>query len=117
MKPKVKKLLLEALRSGKYKQTTGKLRQGDSFCCLGVICDLHRKSTKSSKNKWDNNHYLCGKFEKGAYTLPSLVQKWAGLNTEMGNFKLKNGQKRSLADLNDGGKSFKQIANYIEKYF
>lgn len=25
-----------ALRSGEYKQGTGRLRQGDRFCCLGV---------------------------------------------------------------------------------
>lgn len=40
---------IEALRSGKYKQTTGKLQDGVGYCCLGVACkvlifeDLQRK--------------------------------------------------------------------------
>ena len=29
-----------ALRSGKYEQAKGWLREGDKFCCLGVACDL-----------------------------------------------------------------------------
>jgi hypothetical protein len=28
----------KALRSGEYKQGTGRLQKGDSFCCLGVAC-------------------------------------------------------------------------------
>ena len=31
---------LEALRSGKYKQTTGRLQDSKGFCCLGVACDV-----------------------------------------------------------------------------
>lgn len=33
---------VKALRSGKYKQGRGKLYQklDDSFCCLGVLCDV-----------------------------------------------------------------------------
>ena len=36
---------VEALRSGKYHQGTGRLRcqvpgQADRFCCLGVLCEL-----------------------------------------------------------------------------
>ena len=34
------KLLVAALRSGKYKQCTGALRKDDGFCCLGVACDV-----------------------------------------------------------------------------
>lgn len=30
---------LEALRSGNYKQGKFGLRTGDTFCCLGVLCD------------------------------------------------------------------------------
>ena len=31
---------IEALRSGKYDQATGKLRNTSGFCCLGVLCDV-----------------------------------------------------------------------------
>ncbi|NBQ68164.1 MAG: hypothetical protein EBU46_04735, partial [Nitrosomonadaceae bacterium] len=51
MKAEIKQRWLNALRSGKYKQGEGSLRQLDNegkpqYCCLGVLCDLHRISTK-----------------------------------------------------------------------
>lgn len=42
MRPKVKKEWIAALRSGDYRQGRGQLRSEDnSFCCLGVLCNLH----------------------------------------------------------------------------
>ena len=52
MNPRIKAEWLDALRSGEYKQANGALHEIDpatgaaSFCCLGVLCDLHRKETK-----------------------------------------------------------------------
>ena len=45
MNKEIKDKWVTALRSGKYKQTTGALRRvtadGESgFCCLGVLCDV-----------------------------------------------------------------------------
>ena len=40
MKPEIKKQWVQALRSGEYKQGRGQLKQGATFCCLGVLCDL-----------------------------------------------------------------------------
>ena len=41
----MKKELIEqwivALRSGKYMQGRQQLKKEDSFCCLGVACDIH----------------------------------------------------------------------------
>ena len=31
---------VEALRSGNYEQGKDSLREGDQFCCLGVLTDL-----------------------------------------------------------------------------
>lgn len=31
---------LEALRSGKYKQTRKHLHKGEGYCCLGVACEV-----------------------------------------------------------------------------
>lgn len=36
---------IEALRSGEYKQGRNQLRTGDSFCCLGVACDISQIGT------------------------------------------------------------------------
>lgn len=52
MDPELKQKWIEALESGKYAKTTGTLRRignrnsiydsvpPDSFCCLGVLCDI-----------------------------------------------------------------------------
>lgn len=52
LNPEIKKKWVKALRSGKYNQCDGQLRQGDTFCCLGVLCDLHRKAMKKGDNEW-----------------------------------------------------------------
>ena len=45
MHKRIKRIWLEALRGGKYEQTTGVLRsKKDGFCCLGVLCDLYIKA-------------------------------------------------------------------------
>ncbi len=36
----VKQKWVEALRSGRYEQTTGVLCDGSAMCCLGVLCDV-----------------------------------------------------------------------------
>src|SRR5688572_5158099 len=41
--------LVDALRSGKYKQAIGKLRNEEGFCCLGVGADI------SGKGEWDDD--------------------------------------------------------------
>lgn len=37
---------MEALRSGEYPQTQGRLRDGNGFCCLGVLVDLFLKENE-----------------------------------------------------------------------
>jgi hypothetical protein len=39
-KQALKQRWVEALRSGEYEQGAGALRNGDKFCCLGVLCDI-----------------------------------------------------------------------------
>lgn len=40
MNQDIRKRWVDALRSGKYKQTTQRLRTDKGFCCLGVLCDV-----------------------------------------------------------------------------
>lgn len=116
MKPKIKAKWLEALRSGKYKQTKKVLKDSTGYCCLGVLCDIHRKTIK--KKGWDKVlHSNNLKYYNQIEILPENVLKWAGIEDENGKFKYKNGETEYLTNLNDNGKSFKQIANIIEKYF
>lgn len=48
----------EALRSGKYKQTReGYLRNGEYYCCVGVLCEINGEPTMEEANTfmgWPN---------------------------------------------------------------
>lgn len=104
MNPKVKELWLIALRSGNYAQGRRRLRVGDLYCCLGVLCDIY------SQDQWS---LVEGSYEyQGAtHTLPAAVVEWAGLderNPMPGGI--------SLAALNDRGASFDEIASVIDKW-
>lgn len=88
MNPRIKQLWLDALRSGDYEQGTGRLRTGNRFCCLGVLCDLHSKETGAGRwegageggERW---YELPGNsliFPKTAeFYLPTEVAIWAGI--------------------------------------
>jgi len=104
---KVQKLWLEALRSGKYKQAVGQLREGNHFCCLGVLCDLYGKE---KGKKWKNvaTH---PSFLNDLHLLPFQVIKWCGLK----DYDPIGVGGKSLSTMNDRGKSFKEIADFIDK--
>lgn len=109
-----------ALRSGKYKQTQNRLASVDSatgevtgYCCLGVACELAKAAGV------DIPTYVGGGGRSLFYgneetTLPSSVQRWLGVDDDEVDLKYA-GKDTSLAGLNDGGKSFKQIARIIEQ--
>lgn len=114
MNPEVKKLWVEALRSPKYKQVQGMLKDGRKFCCLGVLCDI------SKLGKW-------GKRDNGGFTpyridaefdsdteLPERVWEWAGLPDSLGSTVSINGKRLDLASHNDAGRTFAEIADAIE---
>lgn len=119
MDKRIRTQWVKALRSGKYKQGRGQLKDGNTFCCLGVLCDLFRKSkSNGEEEQWENDVFM------GNYTgLPSTVMEWAGLASEDPECR-----DKSLSRYNDGipgiepgtfavkPKSFKQIATLIEKH-
>ena len=97
--------LVEALLSGKYKQTKGALRIGDKFCCLGVACDVSRLG------KWKVNNYL----NKRDY-LPNEVMDYYGFKSVDGSYLSSTEfSVLSLINLNDNGISFEEIAAVIKK--
>jgi hypothetical protein len=105
MNPELKKLWLEALRSGNYEQTRFYLRFGDGYCCLGVLCDLH-PDVDWIRNISECAFYPFGVEERDLGNLPDKASSWSGLT---------NDQKNILMSMNDWGKSFEEIADYIEK--
>lgn len=133
MKPEIKKLWTDALRSGEYKQGRRSLITYDrntipydqivpvpngtpneeqlkaaQYCCLGVLCDLYRK--EHGKNLWYRF-----RFEDAFGVPPKCVIEWAELEIENPIVKI-NDKIRSLAELNDKLKfNFEEIADVIEK--
>lgn len=106
---KIKKLWVSALLSGKYKQAQGALKNGDGFCCLGVLCDVHRKATK--KRGFDRN----GDYRGEGGTLPECVAKWAGLENDSPEVSI-DGKTTYLSVVNDDLEfNFKQIAKLIKE--
>jgi hypothetical protein len=122
MNPEIKKKWVKALRSGKYEQGRGNLKNSDGqFCCLGVLCDLYQQEHKDVewKDKWGRitmlDHWS---------NLPWPVMVWSDMLTlplfgkdQVSGF---NKDRVSLIDLNDGRggspHSFKEIADVIERH-
>ena len=50
MNPEVKQKWIDALRSDKYEQGSGKLRSVTGYCCLGVLCDLY---SQEHNTQWE----------------------------------------------------------------
>jgi hypothetical protein len=116
MNSQIKQQWVTALRSNEYSQTQGNLRSPNGFCCLGVLCDVYAKQTG---NKWiiqlteDGIPFTYYYFDEASITLPESVKKWAGL--DMPNPLIK--EELSLAELNDAGKTFEEIAQLIDENF
>lgn len=125
MNKDVKALWLTALRSGEYKQGQGALRREfvdtneSLYCCLGVLCDLYAKSVENSP-AWTSDdgapEHVRRYGGREAYP-PYFVVEWAGLDDEGGSYARNDGGWNSLAELNDNGRTFEEIANVIEQKF
>jgi len=118
-----------ALESGEYGQTTGALREGNKFCCLGVLCNLHAQAhPEIAKDETDPEKYMGKEGE-----LPEQVMHWAGMRSDNGKIgdgvRLKVRDKKShsqdemteyirdLIDLNDHYEfDFPKIAKVIREH-
>jgi hypothetical protein len=103
LKPDVKQRWLDALRSGQYKQTVGRLKDSEGYCCLGVLCDVLKGDLGSEWGDADLKGYDTHPptpFARHATGDGELFPHWG-----------------ALINRNDiGGKSFEQIADVIEQY-
>lgn len=107
---------IRALRSGDYEQGTSKLRRKeDSFCCLGVACDVvqpdgwanYEAERSYNPEDWtDWGHELGEGSESSSYG-PITKLSREGLKL----FRVASRGQQRLMNLNDsGGASFKTIA-------
>ena len=106
MDPRVKRKWLNWLRSGMYSRTKNVLcketRTGNcSFCCLGVLSNIHAEETGGH---WTETEREKGEAWKGILTYgeretmpPKIVLLWAGL---------KIATAMILAQMNDDGETF-----------
>ena len=100
------KAWVAALRSGKYAQGKNLLRTATGrFCCLGVACELAAEAG------------VIASFTDGGYgiehenkVLPEQVINWLGLRNDAGYYG-----GNSLAQMNDSGATFDNIADLIER--
>jgi hypothetical protein len=85
-----------ALRSGGHKQAMGKLHDCGAFCCIGIF--EHVVCQKSITALELQNGRLCLDDDDG-----KLDERGLSLTA-----------RGELADMNDKGKTFAEIADYIE---
>lgn len=110
MKQAIAKKWVKALRSGEYQQGQGQLRDGDQFCCLGVLCNLHAQSHKA----FARTQKFPDEYDREAAYPSEMVRKWAGIDTYNGWIP---NLDQSLAAFNDEGFDFNEIADLIEKHW
>jgi hypothetical protein len=106
------RLLVAALRGGKYTQCYGShIREGSSFCVLGVACDIYQKS--HPYEKWEATPYGYYRFMGHQENMSLAVRDWFGFRDTFGHFG--SGYRQCLANQNDDGVSFRELADLIEQ--
>lgn len=109
------RLWIETLLSGEYEQGYHQLRSGDTFCCLGVACDIYKKETGEGRWTETGTFYPGESGSKSSTTLPVKVREWFGLeDNDPLITKESPGCGMTLSDLNDDYNDFNEIASYIE---
>lgn len=124
---------VDALRSGKYRQARGQLRDDEGkMCCLGLACELSGTGEWQELPASDLGGYVTEDTllayvtpsDKSWQTLPLEVQAWLGFEPgapwpaydNPGVQVPEMGTMRHLAVLNDeDGFTFEQIADIIEE--
>lgn len=127
MDEQIKQDWIGALKSGEYTQGTHCLNNGTGMCCLGVLTDLYRKK---HGGEWEPREGVPLLVLTGAededMALPIQVRTWAKmessvpmlpfLNREYEGMKNLSYDKTNIAELNDSGVPFNQIADLIEAF-
>lgn len=99
MDAEIKAKWTAALRSGNYQQAFGMLRLDGRFCCLGVLCDI------SGIGEWTATECFAYPDDTTETVLPTSMRLAYGIS---------DAAERWLMEMNDGGASFAEIADYIE---
>lgn len=107
MKPRIRKKWIAALRSGKYEQGQGNLNSYGKYCCLGVLADIYYGPDGWESMKEDTFEQIKKLKVSGQIaTLPHEMLKHIDLDIQTSYL---------LANKNDSGSTFLEIADYIEQ--
>lgn len=98
MKKSLRDAWVKALRSGQFKQTTGRLVKHEGYCCLGVLCEVSGVV-----------------YDKSAHDLDGAVVSLynAGFG-DLGDNDCGTKQERLISMNDDEKLGFPEIADYIE---
>ena len=112
MNTEIKAKWVAALRSGEYKQGKNRLRNKDNnFCCLGVLCNLHAQAHPEIAAKQTDP---CQYMDEAGMPHDSVFI-WAGMGVNKVHRTVEiGGYAASLAQHNDSGRTFAEIADAIE---
>ena len=100
---------IAALRSGQYKQCRNRLKDGDGFCCLGVLCDIVDPTqwisdTNPNTVRAVGDYYSIDRDKPPAYIL--------------NKYNLDSNLVQRLMELNDiERRTFNEIADYLAARF
>lgn len=141
MKPEIKEMWVNALRSGEYTQGLHQLTANNRFCCLGVLCDIARKcgvvELREGKDIQGIERLFYGTPEEFSIpyqhhvdgcarynVLPKSVMEWSGLNENNPELNIQDDDEDwrnngpypvQVAELNDElGYGFNRLARLIE---
>ncbi len=117
MKKDIATKWVSALRSGEYKQGSEHLCESGHHCCLGVLCELYIEHTGDllfSILKQDSEVVSYGGCSE---VLPAEVMQWSGMETCTGTLYNDDMTEatNSLAEMNDSGHPFDELADIIEE--
>ena len=121
MKKRVKKLILKALRSGEYQQTSGAMKRvtskGCEYCIMGLFCRIYQEEEGLPNEVWTPlKGSLDGlQWRSTGCLIPDEVANWAGIRN-LNYLVPPNGIDRSFMVLNDSDHmTFPQFADLIEE--
>lgn len=103
------KILVEALKSDKFKQGKGSLAKRENksykYCLFGVACNLAIKNGVRLRKERSGDYI----FYNDSNAIPPIeVLNWLGIN---------HNEAKHLVGLNDDGISFRKLAKYIESRY
>lgn len=122
MNEQLKKQWVEALRSGEFSQTTGRLRDNEGYCCLGVLCALVADQT----GDWDDTYYTSNgqEYYPSGKVLELAEIPWADPDLAGSVYGMTISEVLEqpelipfwLANANDNDTTFEGMADLIEKH-